>query len=67
VDFADDGLVATAEQKVVDEAAEGLNGKEGEENETNDLMGGVVSTCLFCFSELATENDLIDFGMTITC
>jgi hypothetical protein len=54
VDFPDNGLVATTEEKVVDKAAEGLDGKEREENEADDLVGGVISTCLFVEFGLAT-------------
>lgn len=46
MDFSDDGLVATAEEEMVDEAAECLYGKECEENEANDLVGRVIA-CLF--------------------
>lgn len=56
MDFSNNSLVATTEEKVVNESTEGLDSKECEENKTDDLVGGVVSTCLFGSSGLATEH-----------
>lgn len=65
MDFSDDGLVATAEEKMVNDAAEGLNSKHCEENEANDLVGRVV-TCLFAVT-LATKTTLTGVGMAMIC
>jgi hypothetical protein len=53
VNFSNDGLVTTAEEEVMDEAAESLNGKECEDNEADDLVVAVVTACLFgsCVSD----------------
>jgi hypothetical protein len=55
VNFPNDGLVATAEEEVVNETAESLNGKECEDNEADDLVVAVVTACLFGSSVLAIE------------